>query len=121
GIVLVEGQVDSVALLVTPVGGSQLSSDTVYTASINWGDGSGPLDATAELSDDGTHLLVVGDHVYTEEGSYTISATVYDEVGDLSSGTTSVVVIDAPLEAWGENFTAAAGVSFSGTVAWLDD
>src|SRR5262249_54181814 len=108
------------SVLVSPVSGTQLSSDENYTATLDFGDGT-TAPATVQLASDGTHLLVFGSHIYTEEGTYTITATVADEAGHTSTATATVVVPDAALEASGQSFTAVAGSPFSGTVASLDD
>ena len=56
---LIEGQSESVSLLVTPAAGTQLTAGTTYTASLNGGDGTSSP-ATAELAANGTQILVSG-------------------------------------------------------------
>jgi len=107
---LYEGQAYSVSIQVAAPG-PQPSYGTPYTATIAWGDGtSTPGDVSPLTSDSGVQLLVTGDHVYYEEGNYTVTATVTDpNSGYQASGTASVWVEDAPLAGYGTTITADAG------------
>jgi YD repeat-containing protein len=112
---LTEGQDESVSLTVAAPApsGTTPSDGTTYQATIDWGDGStSPGDVTPLTGGSGNlQLDVTGDHVYTEEGSYTITATVDDPEGDPTTASQPVTVNDAALDSSGQSFTAVAGES----------
>ena len=117
---LIEGQSESVSLLVTPAAGTQLTAGTTYTASLNGGDGTSSP-ATAEVAANGTQILVSGAQVLSEEGDTTITATADDPAGSGGTASLTVPVSDAPLQAWGQDVATVAGQSFSGDVASFSD
>ena len=117
---LIEGQSESVSLLVTPASGTQLTAGTTYTASLDWGDGTSSP-ATGEVAANGTQILVSGAHVLSEEGDTTITATADDPAGSGGTASLTVPVSDAPLQAWGQDISTVAGQGFSGTVASFSD
>src|SRR5207302_6958396 len=91
-----------------------------YTAQINWGDGTSGA-GTAQPSGDGQHLVVSGAHVFKEEGTYAVTATVDDPGGSQSAGSVSLTVGDAALQPWGKGFSTTAGAAFSGVVGGFGD
>ncbi len=53
-----------------------------FTATIHWGDGA----VTAGMvTGSGGQYFVTGDHVYTEEGDYSLSISVADDSGDAAT------------------------------------
>ena len=70
-----------------------------YTATINWGDGTAPATGTVAATATPGAFNVTGNHLYTEEGSYTVTVTVVDDGGSTTSQTGSITVADAPLMA----------------------
>ena len=104
-----------------PVGGSLVTVSFRYTitgsyesGSINFGDNSG----TAALSTSGSGTVT---HSYSNPGTYTVKATVYDKTGlELSTQTTSVTVGKDDLTASFNSSPSSEDpytVSFSGTTA----
>jgi hypothetical protein len=88
-----------------------------YQASIQWGDGQA---SAGQISRDPAHhrlLDVTGSHLYAREGVYQVTVTVARGKGRKAIAQTEVRVADAPLTVTGARVTAAAGKSFTGTVA----
>ncbi|HTW10912.1 MAG TPA: hypothetical protein VME46_25655, partial [Acidimicrobiales bacterium] len=67
--------------------GSQPSP--VYTATINWGDGSTPSAGTV------TSTSVLGSHTYTTTGTFTVSVTLSDQYGTIETVTDTATVVKA--------------------------
>jgi hypothetical protein len=91
-----------------------------YTASIDWGDGSLPSSGT--ITGGSGSFSVSGAHIYTEEGSYTITVKItdIDNAGNSATVTDSASVADAALTA--SCATVANSVqAFSGSVASFVD
>ena len=72
-----------------------------YRATIYWGDGSLPDSLTsANFVYAGRGVWDVQDsHTYTEAGSYMISATIYDDVGNSTTASSLATVAEMPLTA----------------------
>src|SRR5262249_60691821 len=62
-----------------------------YTATIDWGDGSGALPATVSDSGDGV-FAASGSHTYAQNGTYTATITITDADGATASTTSTVTV-----------------------------
>ena len=90
-----------------------------YTASIDWGDSSS---SAGTISGSGGSFTVYGSHMYTEEGSYTVTVTVVDvdTPSNTAIASSTATVADAAISA-GCAAPAISGSSFSGTVATLTD
>ncbi len=78
----------------TLTAGNFSDNDTAipHAVSIDWGDGSAP---TTVSLDAGVTTFAPLDHVYNDEGLYTVTATVSDGLGDSSSQTAQVRVANA--------------------------
>jgi uncharacterized repeat protein (TIGR01451 family) len=117
----------------SPVEGAQFSGavatfkDTLntpagdFTATIDWGDGSGPTIGT--VSGSGGTFSVSGAHTYAEEGTFTVTATLSDDApGTATATATSIAnVADAPLTASAKTLIETPGSSFTATVAHFTD
>ena len=62
----------------------------VYSATINWGDGTPPSAGTI------TGTKITGSHVYTTTGTFTVSTTVSDQLGTTRTITSSATVVVPP-------------------------
>jgi hypothetical protein len=91
-----------------------------YTATIDWGDGFSSAGTVSGPT--GGPFTVSGSHTYSEEGTYTVSATITDVDFAANSATTRSVatVADAQLSATCAA-AASSSTSFSGAVAGLTD
>ena len=72
-----------------------------FTATIDWGDGTAPTTGTVSYNSVTKVYTVAGSHTYAEEGTYTPTVTVKDnvDVGGTSSTTITgtATITDAPL------------------------
>ena len=98
------------------------TSDTasIFTASINWGDGTS---TTGVVSGSNGTFTVKGGHTYADEGSFPLGVTITDTANSTSlplSGTVTAAEADV-LSAKGLTFRANAGQAFSGKVATFTD
>jgi len=90
----VEGN-DTATVTVATFTTSDLNSQASdFTATVNWGDGT---------SDEGTvqggggSFTVTDDHVYAEQGNYSVSVAISEDNGAAATATTTATVSDAPL------------------------
>jgi hypothetical protein len=93
-----------------------------FTTSIDWGDGSPATAGTLGFSSDA--FVVLGQHTYTDEGSFTATVTISDlppGTGSAKASPTAKVNEADALSGAPRTFSAAAGVSFTGTVATFSD
>ncbi len=92
---------------------------TGYTATIDWGDGSG-LDGNTTIVGDESGFYVQGDHTYAAAGTYTPTITVTGADGYSATGTSTVVVSTmAPAD---PAFSASEGIPANDvTVATFTD
>jgi hypothetical protein len=102
----------------TDVNPSSTVSD--FTATIDWGDGSGATLGIVTLA--AGVFSVSALHVYAEEGSYAITVTIMDVGGASTTVTSTATVSDAPLIAGTPGaISSTEGSAFSGTVGTFVD
>jgi uncharacterized repeat protein (TIGR01451 family) len=92
------GAAQTVATFTDPAGAEPNASDPAgtlanhYSATINWGDGTGTTAGTITFS--GGTFTVQGNHRYTEEGPYTISTVIQHESAPSTTVTSTAVVAE---------------------------
>ena len=102
------------------------SSVSDFTATINWGDGSGTQSAT--VSDSNGVFSVVGTHSFGQNGTYTATITVTDADGATQTATSTVVVgtlyagiqSNLTVASFTDGDTSALASSFTATISWGD-
>jgi hypothetical protein len=95
-----------------------------YSVMINWGDGSTPTKGTVSivtLFEGLRKFLVHGSHTYTEDGKYSLHVDITDVGGSKLSANGTEVVLDAPLQAQGQNGQVPLNEKFTGIVAVFSD
>jgi hypothetical protein len=119
---IIEGQEYDAVLSISLPDPVTTSPPSAYTASLTWGDGSSSS-ATATPVYQYTNgaltgsLLVTATHVYASSGSFTVTASATNpNTGNNSTGTLSLTVADAILNAIPQSISAVAGSS-TGTCA----
>lgn len=93
-----------------------------FTASIDWGDGT-PVTA-GTIAESSAAFVVLGQHTYTDEGSFTVTVTIADQPPGTGSATavdTATVTEADALSGSPTVFSVPAGVSFTRTVATFAD
>jgi len=93
-----------------------------FTATIDWGDGS-PTTAGTIGSSSGA-FVVIGQHTYADEGSFTVTVTIADVApgtGTATATDTATVNEADVLSGTPTSFSAPSGVSFTTTVATFSD
>jgi hypothetical protein len=93
-----------------------------FTATIDWGDGSSPTAGTIGSSSGA--FVVIGQHTYADEGSFTATVTIADQPpgqGTATATDTATVNEADILAASPEFFSAPSGVSFTVKVATFLD
>ncbi|HUY31343.1 MAG TPA: putative Ig domain-containing protein, partial [Pirellulales bacterium] len=93
-----------------------------YTATIDWGDGS-PLTTVSgsAFTSAGGVFSVPSSHLYSEDGSYTLTVTISDVGGSTTTVKPVATVADAALSATAVPVVATEGATFSGTVVTFTD
>jgi hypothetical protein len=93
-----------------------------FTATIDWGDGTSPTAGTIAASS--AAFVVLGQHTYADEGSFTATVTI----SDVSPGTGTATATDTAtvneadsLSGTPVQFSAPSGSSFTTTVANFSD
>jgi len=121
GTLIVSGGVEGVTptnVMFTFTDANPFSTVADFTATIAWGDGSSSSGIVSGPA--GGPYTATGSHVYAEEGVYTLTVTVRDDGGSMTSKSGTATVADAPLAA-----TCAAPpvspMSFNGAVASFTD
>ena len=90
-----------------------------FVANVNWGDGQITTDV---ISGGNGHFTVNGSHIYSEEGSHTISVAIDDIVDSAHTSTAATVTIaDAPIAVSGNNIVASRGTTYNGVIATFSD
>jgi hypothetical protein len=84
-----------------------------FTATIDWGDGSGVSAASAIISTGGGGFDVSGSHTYADEGSFSITVTVTDVGGSSTTINSTANVADAALTPSGTTITPIEGTPFT--------
>jgi hypothetical protein len=80
-----------------------------FTATITWGDGTPASAGTvSQPGGIGTAFMVNGDHIYGEEGSFTVSVNITDKGGSTASPSSTATVADAALTPTGTVITKTA-------------
>jgi len=93
-----------------------------FTATIDWGDGTGTTPGTIFASS--AAFVVTGQHTYSDEGSFTVTVTISDAspgTGTATATDTATVGEADSLSGTPVTFSAAAGSSFTGVVANFSD
>lgn len=102
----------------TDPGGPEPLAD--YSATVDWGDGSGPVAATISLS--GSLFTVQADHTYGEEGTYPVQVTINHDIAPPATTTSQAVISDPSVIATGTAIKAIACIPLTGvTVATFTD
>src|SRR5262249_9207505 len=97
-------------------------TDTSYTASIDWGDGSSSAGTISiVVSSTVVTMFVLGNHTYTDEGQKQLTIQVTDAGGATATALSVAEVADAPLSLTASDFTAGEAQSWNGTVATFSD
>jgi hypothetical protein len=93
------------------------TTESGFTASIDWGDGSS---SAGTVSGGSGSFAVNGTHTYADEGTYTVTTTL--QKGSTTAGTaqSTATVSDAPLTASGKTLVTGSA-TFSGAVASFTD
>ena len=90
--------------------------DSPWTATVDYGDGSGPQ----PLSYNANYGFSLN-HAYADEGSYAVTVSVADNEGTVGSGSFTVTVVNAaPVVNAGTNATINEGAMFGGTGSFTD-
>jgi hypothetical protein len=93
-----------------------------FTATIDWGDGSSPTAGTIGFNSGA--FVVIGQHTYADEGSFTATVTISDQppgTGTATATDTATVNEADSLAGTPATFSAPSGVSFTTTVATFTD
>jgi PKD repeat protein len=93
-----------------------------FTASIDWGDGSPTTAGT--IASSSAAFVVLGQHTYADEGSFTVTVTIADQspgTGTATATDTATVTEADALSGSPVVFSAPTGVSFTTTVATFSD
>jgi photosystem II stability/assembly factor-like uncharacterized protein len=102
---------------------SGLLPTSAYTATIDWGDGTGTTTVSGSgIVDLGSGFYGIdASHTYSDEGAFKMSISVTSTAGSSGTATSSTSVGDAPLSAVPTAFTPTEGTKFSGAVgSFLD-
>jgi hypothetical protein len=108
-----------------PLAGVTCSDKDTYTASINWGDGSGAGSGTVSCSGPDT-WEVAGSHTYKDSGTFNITVTVNDsDDATAASQTDSATISDAKIGIIGDNsedgsYRAVEGANVTVSVDFSD-
>jgi hypothetical protein len=90
-----------------------------FSALIAWGDGR--VTPGTIVSTGGGGFSVSGNHLFSDEGSYTVSVTVTDVGGSKTTIVSPATVPDAPLASTPQTFNSVAGTAGTAIVASFTD
>jgi hypothetical protein len=106
----------------TDPGGNEATSN--YTAHINWGDFASTT-GTVTFNPSGNDFLVTGgsDHLYTQQGTFTVTVTIsHDQAPNATTTSTALVSQPSVVAQGGFTYTGVeGGVPFNETVATFTD
>ncbi len=91
-----------------------------YSATVDWGDGSGATSAPLTADPSGGYDVNAG-HAYATPGTYTTTVAIGDADGSRSTATSQTAVADAPLSSAGIALNAVAGQAFPANLAVFTD
>ncbi|HEY7426509.1 MAG TPA: putative Ig domain-containing protein [Gemmataceae bacterium] len=122
----VQQQSSSLTLATFTSGNPNLTASD-FTATIDWGDGSGAVPATVSDSGDG-EFSVSGSHTYAQNGTYTATITITGTDGATASTTSTVTVGDVfagiqsnlTVSSFTDADTSVLASSFTATINWGD-
>jgi hypothetical protein len=105
----------------TDPGGPEIPGNGAdYSATINWGDGTTSTGNIVEEAATGM-FSVVGNHTYSEEGSYQTTIMIAHDKAATVTVTGSATVLDPAVLGTSVNISATPGTPFSGSVATFTD
>lgn len=102
--------------------GDPNGTSAMYSATINWGDGTESTDGVTGANAAAGAFDVTGSHLYAEEGTYTITVSISDidtAYFNSTTATSTATIVDAPLNASGHD--ANTTNPFNGTLATFTD
>ncbi|WP_422926492.1 hypothetical protein [Singulisphaera sp. PoT] len=120
-----EGQAGAVVATFADLNTFQLLTD--LSATIDWGDGTATTPDTSvgiitQPNGLGTTFNVLGSHIYTFAGTYTITVTITSSGGSQATATSTATIADAPLTGTIATIPAQTeGSTFEGEVATFTD
>jgi hypothetical protein len=91
-----------------------------FTAAIFWGDGS-PISFGTIAANASGGFDVIGSHVYTAFGTFSVAVTITTDEGVSWAATSTAVVIDPAPVMSGATFQATEGVPWSGAIGRFTD
>ncbi len=119
-IAVVEGQTFTRVVARFTDGDPLPNSESNYTATIRWGDGTPDSIGTVRQAADGNGFEVVGTHAFARFGAPNVVVTVREGGGNIDTATVGAQVTDAPITAVPTTLFATEG-RFTGAVATLID
>jgi hypothetical protein len=113
--------------LATFTDGNSNATIADYTATINWGDGSGTVPATVVDSGDGV-FSISGSHAYAQTGAFAATITITDVDGATASTTSTVTVgnvyagiqSDLTVASFQDSNSSVQASQFTATIQWGD-
>ena len=92
----------------------------IFSASVDWGDGSG-ADTNTNITENDGVFSVFGTHTYDHAGDHTITTTISDPGGSSSIASSTATVDNAVVSATPGSIRATEGQSASGVLASFTD
>jgi len=104
------------ALVANFTSGNPQSTQTDFTATVNWGDGT-TTNGRVASNGPGAGFRVIDAHTYAQQATYVVSTTISGKNGSTAYGFVNAVVADAPLTVTVAPPAASQKVAFAGNVA----